>query len=75
MTKRCASISFILAIIYRSPRYSKAEFYENFQQFLEDFCEKSNDIIISGAFNIDWQSNFYKSKLESLLNDNGILLQ
>ena len=31
----------------------------------------NNDIIIAGDFNIDWQSDFYKSKLESILNDNG----
>ena len=35
-------------------------------------CEKSNDIIISEDFNIDWQSDFYKSELESILNDNGL---
>ena len=25
-----------------------------------------------GDFNVDWQSDFYKSKLESILNDNGL---
>ena len=65
-------ISFIIAIIYRSPSYSKAEFCEDLQQFLEELCEDSNDIIIAGDFNIDWQTDFYKSKLESILNDNGL---
>ena len=69
---KCESISFIIAIIYRPPSYSKAEFCKGLQQFLEELCENSNDIIIVGAFNIDWQSDFYKSKLESLLNDNGL---
>ena len=49
----------IIVIIYRSPSYSKAEFCENLQQFLEDLCEKS-DIIIAGEFNIYWQSDFLK---------------
>ena len=39
---------------------------------MEELYENSNDIIIAGDFNIDWQSDFYKSKLESLLNDNGL---
>ena len=69
---KCEGISFIIAIICRSPSYSKAEFCEDLQQFLEELCEKSNDIIIAGDFNIDWQSDFYKSKLESRLNDNGL---
>ena len=65
-------IPFIIAIIFRSPSYSKAEFCEDLQQFLEELCENSNYIIIAGDFNIDWQSDFYKSKLESILNDNGL---
>ena len=68
---KCENMSFIIVIIYRSPRYSKA-FCDDLQQFLEDLCEKSNDIIMAGDFNTDWQSDFYKGKLESLLNDNGL---
>ena len=68
----CESISFIITIIYRSPNYSKADFCEDLQQFLEDLSKNSNDIIIAGDFNIDWQSDFYKSKLESILSDNGL---
>ena len=49
---------------------SKAEFCK--EQFLEDLCEKSNDIITAGDFNIDWQLNSNKGKLERILNDNGL---
>ena len=67
---KCENMSFIIVIIYRSPSYSKRKFCEDLQQFLEDLCV--NDIIIAGDFNIDWQLDFYKSKLESILNDNDI---
>ena len=39
---------------------------------LKYYCENRNDIIIAGDFNNDWQSEFYKSKLKSILNDNGM---
>ena len=61
--------SFIIIIIYRSPSYSKPEFCEDLQWFLEDLCERSNNIITAGAFDIDWQLDLYKIKLESILND------
>ena len=67
---KCEGISFIIDIIYNSPRYNNAEFCEGLQQFLEELCENSNDIIITGDFNIDWQSDFYKGKLKSILSDN-----
>ena len=54
------NISFIIVLIYSSPSYSKTEFCEYLQQILMDLCERSNDIMIVGAFNLDWQANFYK---------------
>ena len=44
---KCESISFIIVIIYRLLSYRIAEFCEDLQQFLEDLCEKSNDIILA----------------------------
>lgn len=64
---------FIILALYRSPSSPKAEFCDVFENILEDLCEKSVDIIIAGDFNIDWKKdNFYKEKIENLLNDNGL---
>ena len=67
---KCENISFVIVILYKSPRYSKAKFCEDLQQFLDDLCERSNDVIIARDYNLNWQSDFYKSKLECILNDN-----
>ena len=67
---KCENMSFIIVIIYRSPSYSKAEFCDDLQQLLDNLCEKSNNILIAGDFNIDGQSDFFNSNLESILNDN-----
>ena len=53
-------------IIFSSASYSKAKIYDDLQQFLEDLHKKSNDIKIAGDFDIDWQSDFYRSKLECM---------
>ena len=37
---KCQNMSFIIVMIYKSPSYSKAEFCDCLQQFLEDLCEK-----------------------------------
>lgn len=64
--------SIIIVIIYRSPSGSKSEFCDIFQDFVEEICDKNTDILIAGDFNIDWNQDFYTSKLESILNDNGL---
>lgn len=64
--------SIIIVIIYRSPSGSKSEFCDIFQDFVEEICDKNTDILIAGDFNIDWNRDFYTSKLESILNDNGL---
>ena len=58
---KCENMSFTIVIIYRLPSYSKAEFCDDLQQFLEDIED-----------NIDWLSDFYKSLWESILNDIGL---
>ena len=54
-------------IIICRRRPNICEFVNTFN--IEDLCENNNDIIIAGDFNIVWQSDFYKSKLENILND------
>ena len=62
----------IIRAIYRSPSCSKTEFCDNFQDIVEEICERNNDILIVGDFNIDRKNDFYASKLESVKNDNGL---
>lgn len=64
--------SLIIIIVYRSPSSSKTEFCDAFQDFIEEMCETNCDILVAGDFNIDWKNDFYTSKLESILNDNGL---
>lgn len=63
----------IIVAIYRSPSGHESEFCEIFQQTLEDLSEEVCDIVVTGDFNIDWaNNNFYRNKIERLLNDNGL---
>ncbi|XP_037822581.1 serine protease/ABC transporter B family protein tagA-like [Lucilia sericata] len=59
----------VIGAVYGSPSCSEAEFCIIFNDILDINC----DIIISGDFNIDWsQNNFYKNKIENIINDNGL---
>lgn len=66
-------MSFIITAIYRSPSSQEPEFYEVFEDILEELSEKNTDIIIAGDFNVDWaKESIYRSKLEQIINDNGL---
>ena len=68
-TAKFGKTSLIIIAVYRSKSGSKAEFCDNFQDIVEEMCERNNDILIVGDFNIDRKNDFYASKLESVIND------
>ena len=35
-------------------------------------CEGNYEIVIAGDFNIDWYRDYYRTRLVSILNDNGL---
>ena len=57
--------------MYRSPSGSKAEFCDNFQN-VKEICERNNDILIVEDFNTERKNDIYASKLEIVINDNGL---
>ena len=68
------NISLIIAVIYRSPSSQENEFFEVFEEVIEEINEKNIDIIITGDFNIDWSKDtLNKRKIESIINDNGLM--
>lgn len=70
---KCNKIRFLVMAVYRSPSSHIAEFCESFEELIEEICEQNCDIIIAGDFNIDWNKNeFYKSKIQNILDDNGL---
>lgn len=66
--------TFYLGGIYRSPRYMgiNNEFYDKFNNLIEDVYELDNDIILMGDFNIDWiKISNQLDKCKQILNDHG----
>lgn len=63
----------VITAVYRSPSSQDCEFYEVFEELMEELTEKDTDIIIAGDFNIDYnRESFYKSRINNILNDNGL---
>ena len=56
-------ISIVIEAVYRSPSCQKSEFC---------VCEGNYEIVITGDLNIDWYRVHYRTRLVSILNDNGL---
>lgn len=71
---RIRNTSMIIVAVYRSPSSQDSEFYEVFEQTIEEICDKNIDIIVAGDFNVDWsKEGFYKQKLQQIISDNGLV--
>ena len=68
---KCKDLEIVIVVIYRSPSHSERSFCEFFEENLDIITESTNNILITGDFNIDWCKNdTYKREIERLLNDN-----
>ena len=65
-------ISIVIIAVYRSASGQKAEFCEALNEFLDIVCEGNFEIVLAGDFNIDWYRNYYRTRLVSIFNDNGL---
>ena len=66
-------ISIVIIAVYKSQSGQKAEFCEALSEFLDIVCEENyENVIIGGDFNIGWYREYYRTRLVSILNDNGL---
>lgn len=63
-----------IVAVYRSPNYTKAEFYKILNWNPEEISVDHCDIFINGYFNREWAENTYnKNKIESNSNYNELI--
>lgn len=71
---KCKDLEMVIVAIYRSPSHSERSFCDFFEENLDIITESTNNILITGDFNIDWCKNdTYKREIERVLNDNCLM--
>ena len=66
---KSSSKSLRLACIYRPPKSNYIDFLSEFSEFLEDYSLGGSDLIITGDFNVHWDSlsNSFTKKFRQIL--------
>ena len=65
-------LSIVIIAVFRSPSGQKAEFCEALNEFLDIVRKGNYEIVIAGDLNIDWYRDYYRTRLVSILDDNGL---